>query len=202
MLSKPLVGWRSESALTNCCILICRCTQKHNDAIITSRHSSLEKYTSHFIKKGCVWEGVGDRTKTATYWPPNSSGYHSLSFLFSWAAQLEAWGASLCWDMVLIPAPSLQLTWTSCRRGYIIIWHPPTSCECHNFTLNSTPQGHPWSPDIFDWITQRLFYKNFNKCYFSFILRCKMFHFNTIKNNCGKKKSTDFYLLKTNTDYT
>ena len=20
--------------------------------------------------KGCVWEGVGDRTKTATYWPP------------------------------------------------------------------------------------------------------------------------------------
>ena len=46
----------------------------------------------------------------------------------------------LCGDMVLIPASSLQLIWTSCRRGYIIIWRPPTSCECHNFALNSTPR--------------------------------------------------------------
>ena len=64
--------------------------------------------------------------------PPSSSDYSSISFLFSWAAQPGASGPSLCWDMVLIPAPSLQLIWTSCRRGYIIIWHPPTSCERHN----------------------------------------------------------------------
>ena len=64
----------------------------------------------------------------------------SQPFLFSWAAQPGAWGPSLCWDMVLIPASSLQLIWTSCHRGYIIIWYPPTSCECHNFTLNSTPR--------------------------------------------------------------
>ena len=44
--------------------------------------------------KGCVWEGFGERTKTATYWPHNSSGYYSLSFLFSWAAQPGAWGPS------------------------------------------------------------------------------------------------------------
>ena len=98
------------------------------------------------VRKGCVWEGVGDRTKTATYWPAsNSSGYHSLSFLFSWAAQPGAWGPRLCWDMVLIPASSLQLIWTSCRWGYIIIWRPPTSCERHNShsiqPLDS--QGHP-----------------------------------------------------------
>ena len=42
--------------------------------------------------------------------------------------------------MVLIPASSLQLIWTSCRRSYIMIWHPPTSCECHNFAFNSTPR--------------------------------------------------------------
>ena len=51
--------------------------QKHNDAITTSGHSSLEKYTSHFIRNG--WKGlrrvicerwVGDWTKTATYWTP------------------------------------------------------------------------------------------------------------------------------------
>ena len=88
---------------------------------------------------------VGDRTKTATYWPSNSSGYNSISFLFSWAAQPRAWGPSLCWDMVFIPASSLQLIWTSCRRGYIIIWRPPTSCECHHShsiqPINS--QGYP-----------------------------------------------------------
>ena len=41
-----------------------------------------------------------------------------------------------------------------CRRGYIIIWRPPSSCERHNShsiqPLDS--QGHPWSPDIFDWM--------------------------------------------------
>ena len=79
-----------------------------------------------------MWEGVGDRTKTATYWPHNSSGYHSLSFPFSWTAQPGAWGPSLCWDMVHIPASSLQLIWTSCRQGHITIWRPSTSCERHN----------------------------------------------------------------------
>ena len=42
------------------------------------------------------------------------------------------WEPSPCWDMVLIPASSLQQIWTSCRRGYIIIWRPPSSCERHN----------------------------------------------------------------------
>ena len=44
----------------------CR-TQRHNE---DKQHSLLEKYTSHFIWKCWVWEGVGDRTKTAIYWPP------------------------------------------------------------------------------------------------------------------------------------
>ena len=63
-----------------------------------------------------------------------------------------AWGPSLCWDMVLIPASSLQLIWTSCRWGYIIIWHTPTSCERQN-SHSVQPfdsQGRPWSTDIFD----------------------------------------------------
>ena len=93
-----------------------------------------------------MWEGVGDWTKTATYWPSNSSGYHSLSFPFSWAAQPGSWGPSLYWDIVLIPVSSLRLIWTSCHRDYIIIWHPPTSCERQNShsiqPLDS--QGHPW----------------------------------------------------------
>ena len=97
--------------------------QKRNNTIKTSRHNSLEKYTSHFIER-IVLQHIDP--------PPNTSGYNSIYFPCSWAAQLEAWGPSICWDMVLIPASFLQLIWSSCHRGYIIIWHPPTSCERHN----------------------------------------------------------------------
>ena len=42
--------------------------------IKTSRHSSLEKYTSHFIWKGYeryyLWEVSWRLNRTATYWPP------------------------------------------------------------------------------------------------------------------------------------
>ena len=68
--------------------------------------------------------------RTVTYWPPPTT-LRAITVFLSWAAQPGAWGPSLCWDMVLIPASSLQLIWTSCRRGYIIIWRSPTSCECH-----------------------------------------------------------------------
>ena len=73
------------------------------------------KYTSHFIRKGheryYLWEVSWRLNRIAIYWPPNSSGYSSISFPFSWAAQPGTWGPSLCWDMVLIPASSLQLIW-------------------------------------------------------------------------------------------
>ena len=58
----------------------------------------LEKYTSHFIWKGSkgllkvlLWEGVGDWTELQ-HIDPHTSGLNSVSFLFSWAAQLGAWG--------------------------------------------------------------------------------------------------------------
>ena len=44
-------------------------------------HSSLEKYTSHFIWKACVWEGVGDRQELQ-HVDPLSSGHNSVSFRF------------------------------------------------------------------------------------------------------------------------
>ena len=69
--------------------------------------------------------------RIAAYWP--------RSFPFSWAAQPGTWGHSLCWDRVLIPASSLQLIWTSCRRGYIIIWRSPTSCGRRQSRLSSDP---------------------------------------------------------------
>ena len=54
----------------------------------------LEKYTSHFIWKGCVWEGVGDRTELQ-HIDPHSIGHNRVPFPFSWATQPGAWGPTL-----------------------------------------------------------------------------------------------------------
>ena len=81
--------------------------QKHIQHNKDERHSSLEKYTSHFIRKGSVWEGVGDWTKTATYWPPSSS---SVSFSFFWVAQPEARGPSSLLSAVLSTVSFLHMT--------------------------------------------------------------------------------------------
>ena len=82
---------------------ICRCMQIPNDDTIkTSKDTSLEKiYLSLYLKRfervaKCftVWEGVRDRTELY-HIDPHSYGYNSVSFPFSWAAQLGAWGPSL-----------------------------------------------------------------------------------------------------------
>ena len=77
------------------------CRKNHNDTIIKTRETSLKIYTSHIICNVCVWQGVGDWTKTAIYWPSISV----VSFSFSWCltggpgAQLSA----ECW----LPLPHL-----------------------------------------------------------------------------------------------
>ena len=57
------------------------------NTIKTSGYSSLEKYTSHFFRKVYKryypWEMSWRLNRTETYWPPNYSGYNSISFLFS-----------------------------------------------------------------------------------------------------------------------
>ena len=53
----------------------CR-TQRHNE---DERHSLLEKYTSHFIWKVCVWEGIRGRTERQ-YIYPHSYGYQRCVF--------------------------------------------------------------------------------------------------------------------------
>ena len=148
-----------QNPTKQCCILICRCMQKHNDAIKISGHSSLEKYISHFIWKGSKgllkvllckrW--VGDWTELQ-HIDPHSYGHNSLSFPFSWAAQPGAWG------------PSLSGTWSSFQH-LLSNWpeHPVAGVILH-FDVHLLPasvtishsiqpldsQGRPWSPDIFD----------------------------------------------------
>ena len=127
------------------------------NTIKTSEDTSLEKHTSHFIWKGSKgllkvllsewW--VGDWTELQ-HIDSHSDGHNSVSLPFSWAAQPGAWGPSLSgtWSSFqhrLSNWSELQLIWTPTdlnilSPGYIIIWHPPTTCERHNFALNSNPR--------------------------------------------------------------
>ena len=79
------------------------CMQNHDE-----QHSSLEKYTSHFIRKGCVWEGVGDWTELQ-HIDPHSYGHNSVSFPLSWAAYP---GAQPLWVLDFSTASYLRLIWS------------------------------------------------------------------------------------------
>ena len=120
----------------SCCILICRCMQNNKD----EWHSSLEKYTSHFIWKGCVWEGVGDRIELQ-HIDPYSSGHNSVSFPFSWAAQPGAWVGEASLGHGSHSSIFSPTDWTSCPLSYIIVQRPPSSCGHHNFALIQSVHG-------------------------------------------------------------
>ena len=119
-----------------------------------------------------MWESeVWDRTELQ-HIDPHSYGHNSVSFLFSWAAQLGSWGSSLsgtgssfqhllsncncsiggpegplCSVLVLSTASYLQLIWTSCRQGYIIIWHPLFFLRVSQFCT----QFHPSTVKVISW---------------------------------------------------
>ena len=128
-------------------------TQHNKD----ERHSSLEKYTSHFIWKGCVWEGVGDRTELQ-HTDPHSYGHQRffpvllgcstgglgaqplwvlvfstasyLQHVWSPTAQSGAWGLPLLGAGFLYRILSLT-DWISCALSYIKVQRTPSSCWRH-----------------------------------------------------------------------
>ena len=58
--------------------------------------TSLKKYTSHFIWKGCVCERELETEQRLQHIDlPSPSEHHQVSFLFSWVAQPGAWGPGL-----------------------------------------------------------------------------------------------------------
>ena len=66
---------------------------EHNDTIKTSDTVLRKIYLSLYLK-GCVWEGVGDRTELQRI-DPHSIGHNRVSFPFSSTAQLGARGPTL-----------------------------------------------------------------------------------------------------------
>ena len=71
------------------------------NTITTSKDTSLEKYTSHFIESVVYERELETEQRLQHIHLPSSSGHSSVSFLFSWAAQPGAWGSALSWELVL-----------------------------------------------------------------------------------------------------
>ena len=136
--------------------------QKHYDAMKTSEHSSLEKYTSHFIERVVCERGMKTEQNYNILTPtllaitaflyrspgllnlglggPVSLGHASHSSTFSPnATELQLLNRWFCWVLVLSTASYLQLTWTSCRRGYIIIWRPLFFLRASQFRTQFNP---------------------------------------------------------------
>ena len=117
---------------------------------MTNEYSSSEKYTSHFIRKGCKrvmcerW--VGDWTDCSIL-TPSSSVFSSTSFSFCWAARPGAWG------LVLTASNCNKLTPTNST----CLWHRVISLfDIHLLLVgvtsasNSTRPQSRLYPDIFD----------------------------------------------------
>ena len=152
---------------TKCCIVTTNYTQTYTcgnivNTIMTSEHSSLEKYTSHTLfemvakglQKGYVWEVSWKLNKDCNILTPSSSSYSSTSFLFCWAARSGVLRAhstllgagSLNSNLSPTATTDSKLTELPIAPGYIIVWHPPASCErciCTQFNP-STVKVIPW----------------------------------------------------------
>ena len=110
------------------------------NSIMTNEHTSFEKYSSHtlfeMVAKGLCVRGELETEQTATYWPPSSFVFNGTSFSFCWAAWLGVLRAhspllgagSLYSILSLTDSKLIELT---VAPGYIIVWHPPASCERH-----------------------------------------------------------------------
>ena len=121
------------------------------NTIKTSGHSSLEKiYLSLYLKGLRKVFSVRGELETEQNCNILTPTLLAITAFLSHPPGCSTWslGAQPFWDMVIIPASSLQLIWTSCRRGYIIIWRPLFLLWASQFRTQFNPSTVKVAPDL------------------------------------------------------
>ena len=136
--------------------------QKHNNEMKKSGQRSLEKYTSYFIERVvCERELKTEQNcniLTPTFMAitaflsrspgllnrgPGGQPLWDMVVIPATSLQLQLLNRGtegpLCWVLVLSRASYLQLTRTSCRRGYMIIWRPFFFLRASQFRTQFNP---------------------------------------------------------------
>ena len=94
------------------------------------RHSSLEKYTSHFIER-VVCERELETEQNCNILTPTLLAITALLSRFPGLLNRGPGGQPL-WVLVFSTASFLQLVWSlNCALSYIIVQRPPSSCGRH-----------------------------------------------------------------------
>ena len=116
------------------------CMLNHNDDTIKTSNSLLEKYTSHFIWKVCVWEGVGDRTELRHIDPHSYS--HQRFFPVLLGCAIGGPGAQLsagCW----LSLQQLVTNWSGLLKTNWL----PVFTELYNCSIAHSISPHNWSSE-------------------------------------------------------
>ena len=115
------------------------CMQHHNDDTIkTSGHSSLEKYTSHFIER-VVCERELETEQNCNILTPTLM---AITMFLSRSPGLLNRGPGGPASLGHVPHSSIfsPTDWTSCALSFIIVRQPPSSCGHH--------KSHSFNPSM------------------------------------------------------
>ena len=131
------------------------CMQNHNDTIKMTTQFFRKIYLSLYWK-GCVWEGVGDRTELPHIDLPTLMAI-SVSFPFSRVAQPEArgpsslLGAGFLYHILSPNWSGLQTDWISCvqncdtHKKKVGVNYYITECTGNSISLETRPV---WRQDV------------------------------------------------------
>ena len=124
----------------------------HNDTIINTSEDFFKKYTSHFV---CVWEGVGNWTKTAIYWPQQPLWTYPRVILPPLMLNWRPGGSAFCWlslPHLVSSSSDLQHTDFLSTLSYIIVQSPTQSStqslEWHVWSSSSGNNCHAFQRSL------------------------------------------------------
>ena len=127
----------------------------HNDTMIKDERSLLSEnmYLSLYCKV-LWWEGAGDQTKTAIYWPPLLWPSALCLSRSPGLLSRRPRGPALCWMMAFFTASYQQLLWTPTHQG---LQGPPPSGFLYHIlsatSLDSDSIGGPEGPFGLVWLS-------------------------------------------------